>query len=406
MQHWVHALECFSQIHHRRLEPTVVTFGSLFAALGNGHKWVQVLELLQSALDVPSNTRILTNVTLGVLKKAHRWDLALELCVRGDAGKIPSLIAETEVVAACSQGHEWQLALVLARARREPTLLTYNWLLFGLRAGASWQVGIALLADARRRRIPPNTISYRHLMFLLDGGPWQQTVQLLKCLCHETDAAADSETLASAVGTCENHHRLAECQDILLHSVFRALQLHQSCGHAVYESKTIHGMVKLHDAWINAGLPSVLEPAVCRHWIRPLHSSLHHQSATKVGKMRDAVLQNAHLLPSFAARSLSECNSLRGASRWTTTWWTDAQLALWPLLVANIAVKRVDAGAVCAWIGYQLAAPSESHSGVMTVEAKSSTGAGPELIEAACKTDEGPTSSCLCIYRSESAVWR
>ena len=363
------------QIRHLQLKPTPVTYGSLFAALGCGHRWVQMVALLEDAPNLLQQAPIATNVALGVLRKAHRWDLALALCMQEGRSRIVSPVGLAELVAACSKGHAWQHGLALALANQETTVQTYNWLLYGFRTGASWQAGIALLAHASCTRIIANAISHRHLMCLLTGGPWQHAAALLQSLqdCPEWRISPDAETLVSALAACDQHHRSVEKADILAGLVSGKLQSYRSRGGAVCGSRSLHDVVMLHDTCANAGLPSVLEPLLGRHWISSLVVGLQQQQrSTHIGPLDDGVLQNAHVLPSFVARRATELGSLRGASRWTTTWWAQARSAVSPALKASSLIQKADATAVCVWIWYEFALPYGSLCDALTVEASRS----------------------------------
>ncbi|CAE7350352.1 unnamed protein product [Symbiodinium sp. CCMP2456] len=365
--HWEHALSCFRHARQQRLQPTVRTFGSLCAALGVGHRWVQVLALLQHVPCTWDNTDVLTNVVLGVFKKAHRWDLALELCAGWKIAKTIDSVGMMELVSACSKSFRWQEALALACQNQEPKLQVYNWLLYGFRGGACWQAGIALLDHAASRHVAANAISHRHLMFLLDGAPWQQAVQLLQDSCGWSQRwrEADAETIVLATATMECQHRPVENLHIFGQIVYCKLHMRPENGSAAFTSKGAHNITILHDSWMKAGLTSLLEPAWCRHFLSPVSASLRLKRFVQPSAMRrlsHTTLENAHVVPGFVARLVTEVNSLRGASRWRTTWWMQAQLALRPLFVESRVLRRADAGTVRAWIGYDLKLPESTVS--------------------------------------------
>ena len=374
-RHWEPALACFDQIRQRRLRPTAVTFGSVVAALGTGHRWIQVVALLQHLPQALGCKQVLMNAALGVFKKAHRWDLALDLCTMQNMAKVLNPVGMTEVVAAFSKSHRWQQALALALQNQKANLQSYNWLLYGFRGGACWQAGLALLVHAAYRSIDANTISHRHVMFLLSCGPWQQSVQQLRTIreCPHWCWQADAETIALALATFEHHHRAIEHQDILVHVVSRVLQLQSKYDASIFRSRVVHDVTMLHEVWIHAALPSVLGLSLCRHFIAAIIAALNRKCPSVRDGIRNPSVQNAHVLPSFVARLLSEASSLRGASRRTPAWWTRAQLAVSPSLVASTMAKRVDASSVSAWIGYRLVLPERCFGELcdeLVVEAK------------------------------------
>ncbi|OLP85716.1 Pentatricopeptide repeat-containing protein, chloroplastic [Symbiodinium microadriaticum] len=377
--HWEHALSCFRHARQQSLQPTVRTFGSLCAALGVGHRWVQVLALLQHVPCTWDNTDVLTNVVLGVFKKAHRWDLALELCAGWKIAKTVDSVGMMELVGACSKSFRWQEALALACSNKEPKLQVYNWLLYGFRGGACWQAGIALLDHAASRRVAANAISHRHLMFLLDGAPWQQAVQLLQDSCGWSQRwrEVDAETIVLATAAMECQHRPVENLHIFGQIVYHKLHMHARNGSAAFTSKGAHDITILHDSWVKAGWTSLLEPAWCRHFLSPASVSLRMKrfvQPSAMCRLSHTTLENAHVVPGFVARLVTEVNSLRGASRWRTTWWMQAQLALRPLFAESRVLRRADAGTVRAWIGYVLMLPESAVSmrDELTFEAKPS----------------------------------
>ena len=377
---WEQALACFGHARQQRLQPTVTTFGSLFAALGAGHRWVQVLTLLQHVPRTWDNTVVLTNVVLGVFKKAHRWDLAVALCAGWRMATTLDPVGMMELVGACSKSYRWQEALSLALVcpNQEPKLQVYNWLLYGFRGGACWQAGIALLSAASRH-VATNTVSHRHLMFLLEGAPWQQAVQLLQDSCGWSQRwrEADAETVVLAIAIMECQHRPAEYRHIFAQVVHHKLYVQRRDGSAALTGKGAHNITILHDSWMKAGLTSLLEPAWCRHFLSPVSASLRVKcpvQSSAMDHLSHTTLMNAHVVPAFVARLASEVNSLRGASRWRTTWWKQAQLALCPLFTESTVLRRADAGTVRAWIGYDLMLSESTMSmrDELTLEAKPS----------------------------------
>ncbi|CAE7213109.1 SCN4A [Symbiodinium sp. CCMP2592] len=360
---WEQALACFRHARQQRLQPSVATFGSLFAALGAGHRWVQVLSLLQHVPRTWDNTFVLTNVVLGVFKKAHRWDLAVELCAGWSMARTLDHVGMMELVGACSKSYRWQEALSLAcgcpnqgpKEPKQPKLQVYNWLLYGFRGGACWQAGIALLSAASRH-VATNTVSHRHLMFLLEAAPWQQAIQLLQDSCGWSQrwGEADAETIVLAIAIMECQHRPAENRHIFSQVVHHKLCVQRRDGSAAFTGKGAHNITILHDSWMKAGLTSLLEPAWCRHFLSPVSASLRVKcpvQSSAMDRLSHTTLKNAHVVPGSVARLASEVNSLRGASRWRTTWWKQAQLALRPLFAESTILRRADAGTVRAWIG-------------------------------------------------------
>lgn len=162
-RHWEKALAVFFKLK-QGLRPSVVSYGALCTALGNAHKWLQVLSLFQD-LQPQSNMGVLCNTVLGAFKDAHRWDLALAL-----SNELPDHLDHVgweTTIAACAKGSAWPMALALALGvRHQSSTQTYNWLLKGMRWQGHWQVGLALLQHAREKRVQMNQVSYSNLLHL------------------------------------------------------------------------------------------------------------------------------------------------------------------------------------------------------------------------------------------------
>ncbi|CAJ1369228.1 unnamed protein product, partial [Effrenium voratum] len=260
---WAQALGLFAELEGL-LEPSEVSYGAVFVALGKGHRWLQVLAMLTSAVQ-GAKARVVYNTALGAFRDAHRWDLAIRMCEDPVVREHLDEVGWATVIAACAKAGKWSLGLLLTdqlRTHHKVTLQTYNWLLRGMRFDSgSWRAALSIVHDAMQKRLSPNAVTYTNLLHSWrQRGPWEKTLELFAEL-RQLDGAK-AEAVSSVLAALERGHRLEATGVALDIKCFLRRQL--KLGKAGFNNEAFHEAATLHSAWMGAGLPDAFGSAMHR----------------------------------------------------------------------------------------------------------------------------------------------
>ncbi|CAJ1403981.1 unnamed protein product [Effrenium voratum] len=305
---WAQALGLFAELEGL-LEPSEVSYGAVFVALGKGHRWLQVLAMLTSAVQ-GAKARVVYNTALGAFRDAHRWDLAIRMCEDPVVREHLDEVGWATVIAACAKAGKWSLGLMLTdqlRTHHKVTLQTYNWLLRGMRFDSgSWRAALSIVHDAMQKRLSPNAVTYTNLLHSWrQRGPWEKTLELFAEL-RQLDGAK-AEAVSSVLAALERGHRLEATGVALDIKCFLRRQL--KLGKAGFNNEAFHEAATLHSAWMGAGLPDAFGSAMHRVLVAPVWGAISGKAGTPSASQ---VVQNVHYFSAFDARIVGESASWSG----------------------------------------------------------------------------------------------
>lgn len=216
---WKPALDVFSRMRERGVEPNVITYNVVMGATGAAGRWKETAELFEtmkrrgyrpdavsygalmigfvrgnqweSALDVLGQMKALRmEITEGVYtagimacEKGGQWVLALELLREMHLkGVSPSLFAYNAAIFACKKDKQWvQVSYIRILAFFPFTLPLNSHLYYITCYSAAYRQAIALLGEMRQDGLIPDRISYHGAMAACEEAEmWEAVMDLFE----------------------------------------------------------------------------------------------------------------------------------------------------------------------------------------------------------------------------------
>lgn len=155
--------QLFKDVQYHRLNPDVVTYSHVMAAVREAGEWERVLEVLDEALssNLQADSQLYTNA-IAACADAASWQSALHLL--GIATAVgPSEHHWSAAMTACSDATQWQYALLLARGMTDihltPGVVSYTAMMSACTHGGMWQSTLRLLDMLQAAGEAPNYVT-------------------------------------------------------------------------------------------------------------------------------------------------------------------------------------------------------------------------------------------------------
>ncbi|CAE7827670.1 RNF32 [Symbiodinium microadriaticum] len=155
--------QLFKDVQYHRLNPDVVTYSHVMAAVREAGEWERVLEVLDEALssNLQADSQLYTNA-IAACADAASWQSALHLL--GIATAVgPSEHHWSAAMTACSDATQWQYALLLASGMTDihltPGVVSYTAMMSACTHGGMWQSTLRLLDMLQAAGEAPNYVT-------------------------------------------------------------------------------------------------------------------------------------------------------------------------------------------------------------------------------------------------------
>ncbi|CAJ1338504.1 unnamed protein product [Effrenium voratum] len=182
---WTAALALLSGLSLKMLKAEDVAYNAAISACGRVGQWQRALELLAGMPRKHVRQSVVSfNAAITACSSSSCWQQGLDLLRALPMMELQAnVVTITAVITTCAGAGAWEAAVqaLCDSARVEPSLMTYNALLFALAHGEKWQKGLELLDHLRAVSIEPDAISCNTVITACSrASQWQQALVRLQ----------------------------------------------------------------------------------------------------------------------------------------------------------------------------------------------------------------------------------